>query len=79
MDVESKLFEPEDCSRRFNLRIDGIPQRPREKWEQCEEKVTGMIISKLEIDDEVKIEGAHQTKSKSNKNNKNQKRKSRQL
>ena len=42
-EVSSKLIELEDRSRRNNLRIDGIEEKPNETWEECEEKVQQMI------------------------------------
>ena len=34
--VSSKLIELEDRSRRNNLRIDGIDEKPNETWDECE-------------------------------------------
>ena len=70
---EKKLLEFEDSrsSRRCKLIIDGIPERPREMWKQCNKEVTDIIINKLGIVDEVKVARVHLTKSSSNKSNKN--------
>ena len=34
--VEQKLIDLEDRSRRTNLRVDGVLGTPGEKWEDCE-------------------------------------------
>ena len=37
-EVSAKLIELEDRSRRNNLWIDGIKEKPNETWEACEKK-----------------------------------------
>ena len=37
--VHNKLVDLEDCSRRNNLRIDGIKEKERVSWEDCEAEV----------------------------------------
>ena len=66
--IESYKFDPvpvfdrldslEDHSRRNNLRIDGVPEIPRENWEQTSLEIK-KIAEKIGIDHEVKIDRAH--------------------
>ena len=37
--IEDKLIDLEDRSRRNNLRIDGIKERPNETWEDCDSEL----------------------------------------
>ena len=58
-EVSSKLIELEDRSRRNNLRIDGIKEKPNETWEECEENVQEMIKEKLGITEPIEIDRCH--------------------
>ena len=58
-EVSSKLIELEDRSRRNNLRIDGIEEKPNETWEECEENVQQMIKEKLGITEPIEIDRCH--------------------
>ena len=66
--IESYKFDPvplfnrldslEDHSRRNNLRIDGVPEKPRENWEQTSLEIK-KLAEKIGIEHEVKIDRAH--------------------
>ena len=45
--VEQKLIDLEDRSRRNNLKVDGTVETPRETWEDCEEKLQEVLQEKL--------------------------------
>ena len=59
-EIEEKLRYLEDSSRRNNLRIEGIEEEDadNETWDQCKEKVSSILKSKLKINN-IKIERAH--------------------
>ena len=57
--VHNKLVDREDCSRRNNLRIDGIKEKVGESWEDCEAEVEKHFREKLDIEDKSIIERAH--------------------
>ena len=60
-------MDPEDRSRRNNLRILGIKEDPRESWEECENKIYDLLKEKLEMDTgNITIERAHRVGEKSN-------------
>ena len=44
--VTYKLIEQEDCSRRYNIRVDGITEKHYETWDRCEEKVQKVVKEK---------------------------------
>ena len=64
--VHNKLVDLEDCSRRNNLRIDGIKEKIRESWEDCESEVEKLFREKLDIEDKIIIERAHRAKEPKN-------------
>ena len=67
IDIENKLVDLEDRSRRNNLRINGIKEGKYETWEGCEEKVNCFLEEKLDIDtSEIWIEHAHRVSEKKN-------------
>ena len=67
IDIENKLVELEDRSRRNNLRINGIKEGKNETWEECEERVICFPDEKLDIDtSEIWIERAHRVGEKKN-------------
>ena len=72
-------MELEDRSRRCDLRIDRIPERPRKMWEQFGKEVKDMRIKKLGIENKMEINLTHRKNSKSNKNNKNNQSKPRTI
>ena len=58
-EVSTKLIELEDRSRRNNLRIDGIKEKPNKTWEACEKNPQNIIAYKLGIESEVEINIYH--------------------
>ena len=68
IETDAKLIDLEDCSRRNNLRFEGIKEHGNESWEDCENKIYDLLEHKLEMDIEnIAIQLAHQT-GKKNKN-----------
>ena len=66
IETDAKLIDLEDHSRRNNRRFEGIKEHENESWEDCENKIYGLLENKLEMDIEnVVIERAHQTWKKS--------------
>ena len=61
-----KMGDPEDRSRRDNLRLDGLKEIDNETWEQNEEILQQMIRNVLELEG-INIERAHRVGNKSNK------------
>ena len=57
--VNKKLIELEDRSRKNNIRIDGIVETPNETWEECEMKVQEMFKMKMEIEENIEIDRCH--------------------
>ena len=57
--IEDKLIDLEDRSRRNNLRVDGIKERPNETWEDDEKELHTRFEKSLGIEQEVVIERAH--------------------
>ena len=73
-ETKDKINDLENRSRRNNIRIDGIPEDPKETWEQTEEKLKKVLHEKLNIDEDIKIERAHRTGDKVYAKNKNRHR-----
>ena len=67
-ELQEKISEMEDRSRRNNIRVDGVTEEKGETWEDCENKVLEILRDKLEIED-VTIEHAHRVKPYQNKKN----------
>ena len=68
--IEDKLINLEDRSRRNNLRVDCIKERPNETWEDSEKELDIRFKESLGIEEEVVIERAHRVKTdKSKKGN----------
>ena len=44
--IHNKLVQLQDRSRRNNIRIDGIKERNRESWEECERRVHSILKEK---------------------------------
>ena len=63
-EVEKKLTDLEDSSRRSNLRIDGVAEENSETWDDYERKVKEIFMDKLELENDIIIERAHRTKKK---------------
>ena len=67
IDIENKLVDLADRSRRNNLRINGIKEGKNENWEECEERVNCFLEEKLDIDtSEIWIERARRVGEKKN-------------
>ena len=62
--VEKKLTDLENCSRRNNLRIDGVTEENGESWDNCEQKVKETFMDKLELENNIIVERAHRGKKK---------------
>ena len=68
--IEDKLIDLEDRSRRNNLRVDGIKERPNGTWEDCQNELHTLFKESLGIEEKVVIEKAHSVKTdKSKKGN----------
>ena len=50
IDIENKLVDFEDRSRRNYLRVNGIKEGKHETWEECEERVNCFLEEKFDID-----------------------------
>ena len=61
-EVEKKLTDLEDCSRRNNLRKDGVAEEIGETWDDCERKVKEIFLDKLELENDIIIERPHRAK-----------------
>ena len=61
-EVEKKLTDLEDRSRKNNLRIDGAAEENGENWDDCERKVKEIFMDKLELENDIIIEGAHRAR-----------------
>ena len=65
IEMKNRLVDLEDCSRRNNLRINGIKEGKSETWEECEERVNCFLKEKLDIDtSKIWIERAHRVGEK---------------
>ena len=65
IEIENKLVDLEDLSRRNNLRINQIKEGKNETWEECEERLNCFLEEKLDMDTcEIWIECAHQVGKK---------------
>ena len=63
IEVLMKIIDLEDRSRRNNLRVDGIKERPNETWENCKKELDTLFKEGLGIEDEVVIERANRVKT----------------
>ena len=61
-EVEKKITDLEDCSRRNNLRKDGVAEEIGETWDDCERKVKEIFLDKLELENDIIIERPHRAK-----------------
>ena len=57
--VIDKADDLENCSRRNNIKVSGIPEEPFEDYAASEAKLKSAIANKLAIKDEIIIERAH--------------------
>ncbi|XP_065678532.1 uncharacterized protein LOC124807344 [Hydra vulgaris] len=57
--LNKKTLDWENRSRRNNLRLDGIFEKPNENWNECENAVKEMFKKQLKISNEIIIERAH--------------------
>ena len=57
--INKKLIELDDRSRKNNIRIDGIVEMPNETWEECEIKVQEMFKMKMGIEENIEIDRCH--------------------
>ena len=64
--VSSKLIELEDRSRRNNLRIDEIDEKPNKTWDECEARVQELIKVNLGITDAIEFERYHRISAQTN-------------
>ena len=65
IEIENKLVDFENQSRRNNLRINGIKEGKNGTWEECEERVNCFLEEKLDMNtSEIWIEGAHRVGKK---------------
>ena len=61
-EVEKKLTNLEDRSRRNNLRIEGAAEENGETWDDCEQKVKEIFMDELELDNYIIIGRTHRAK-----------------
>ena len=61
-EVEKKLTDLENCSRRKNLRIDGVAEENGEGWDDYERKMKEIFMDKLELENDINIERAHRAR-----------------
>ena len=57
--LQEKIVDLENRSRRNNLRVDGITEHANETWQVCEEKIKELLKNKLKLKEDIKIERAH--------------------
>ena len=63
-EVKKKLTDLEDRCGKNNLQIDGVAEENGESWDDCQQKVKGNFIDKLELENDIIIERAHRAKKK---------------
>ena len=61
---KEKLTDLEDRSRRNNLRIDGLKENEKETWLITEEKVKELFKTRLQVEGDIDINGAHRVGKK---------------
>lgn len=57
--LTSKVDYLENQSRRNNLRFDGVPETPKETWDESEEKIQDILKTKFGFSSQPLIERAH--------------------
>ena len=55
-ELKEQLRILEDCSRRNNVRFDGIPETENKTWEETETKSRKFLYDELDIAEELYIE-----------------------
>ena len=60
--IENKLVELEDCSRRCNLKVDGVKETSNKTWEKYDEHLETLFKDKPGIEENKIIERAQRTK-----------------
>ena len=63
-EVEKKLTDLEDRSRRNNLQIDGVPEENDESWDDSERKFKEIFLDKLELENYILFKGLIELKKK---------------
>ncbi|XP_065675715.1 uncharacterized protein LOC136091922 [Hydra vulgaris] len=66
--IEKKIAELEDRSRRNNLRFVGIEDKANETWEESEQKIKEFLNTKLNIQENILIDRAHRVGKETGKN-----------
>ena len=61
-EVAKKLTDLENCSRRKNLRIDGVAEENGEGWDDYDRKMKEIFMDKLELENDINIERAHRAR-----------------
>ena len=64
--VSSELIELENRSRRNNLVIDGIDEKPNKTWNECEARVQELIKVNLGITGTIEFERCHRISAQTN-------------
>ena len=59
--LQEKIVDLENRSRRNNLRVDGITEHANETWQVYEEKIKELLKNRLQLKEDIKIESAHRT------------------
>ena len=65
--IEDKLVDLGERSRRNNLKVDDIKERPSETWEDCENELHTLLKEILGTEEEVVIERVHRVKTEKSK------------
>ena len=65
-ELQDKILEMEDRSRRNNIRVDGKTEEKEGTWEECEKIALETLRENLEIED-VAIRSTHRVKPYQNK------------
>ena len=58
-EVEKKLTDLEDRSRKNNFQIDGVAEENGETKDNCERKVKEIFMDKLKLENDITIERVH--------------------
>ena len=59
IEIDAKLIDLEDRSRRNNLRFGGIKEHENGSWEYCENRIYDLLGKKLEMDIETLSSNEH--------------------
>ena len=77
-EIRNKLTDLEDRSKRNNIQIDGIAEKPGKTWEECERKAQRSLSEELDKNDVV-IERTHRVKAYSHEKKNSKKLRSRTI